>query len=69
MAETTVQKLRGLFLSAIVIKDLNPDWSEAMIEDYLSAFDNLVTISESIDTVAPPDTNTVSRAYFYGRVY
>jgi hypothetical protein len=70
MAETVTQNLRGLILSAAELRQLHSDWSDAMIEDYLNLFNNFTLLSETIDDiVAPADTNLVSRAYFYGRVY
>lgn len=49
MAETTAQRLRGLFLSAVELRALT-DWREEVIEDYLNLLDNLITLSNEIDT-------------------
>jgi hypothetical protein len=40
--------LRGLILSAAELRELHPEWSEAMIEDYLNIFENIITLSEAI---------------------
>ena len=31
----TIQRLRGLILSATDLHSMNPEWTDAMIEDYL----------------------------------
>ena len=49
MADSTKSLLRGLFLSAQEVRALNPQWSQAMTEDYLTLFDNLVTIAKVVD--------------------
>ncbi len=52
MAETTAQRLRGLFLSAVELRSLT-DWREEVIEDYLNLLDNLITLAGEIDTKGP----------------
>jgi hypothetical protein len=46
---TTVERLRGLILSAQDLRSLT-DWPDALIEDYLNILDNLITISNLSDT-------------------
>ncbi len=46
---TTVNRLRGLVLSASEIKNLT-DWPDALIEDYLNILDNILTLANEIDT-------------------
>lgn len=48
MAESTVDKLRGLVLSAVELREMT-DWPEALIEDYLNLIDNLLTIAQDVD--------------------
>ncbi|EKD50997.1 MAG: hypothetical protein ACD_62C00371G0001 [uncultured bacterium] len=47
---STSQRLRGLVLSATELRMLNPQWSDAMIEDYLNFWDNLVQLADVVDT-------------------
>lgn len=49
MANPTVQRLRGLALTSTELRQLNPEWSDTMIEDYLNIIDNLTTLSGIID--------------------
>jgi hypothetical protein len=46
---TTIQRLRGLVLSANDLKTLT-DWPDPLIEDYLTILDNIITIAEIIDS-------------------
>ena len=46
----TIQRLRGLVLSAVDLHNMNPDWTDAMVEDYLNILDNIITLAELIDT-------------------
>ena len=41
-------KLRGLILSAVELKQIN-SWSDSMIEDYLNIFDNIISLADTID--------------------
>ena len=45
----TIEKLRGLILSANELQSLNPDWKPAMIEDYLTIFENIIKLADLID--------------------
>ncbi len=45
----TAEELRGLLLSAEELKNLE-DWSDVVIEDYLSLFENLITLATAIDS-------------------
>lgn len=45
---STSEKLRGLVLSAVEIRDLT-DWPDAMIEDYLNILESLITLADEID--------------------
>ena len=49
VSPTTIEQLRGLILSAADLHVLS-DWPEALIEDYLNIFDNIIFLSDSIDT-------------------
>lgn len=73
MAETIKQKIRkGLVLSAVELRDMHPNWTDAMIEDYLNRFDNIIFLADEIDKIVPvitEVTNSTHRAYFYGRNY
>jgi len=46
---TTKERLRGLVLSAKDLKALS-DWPDVLVEDYLNIIDNLITISDLLDT-------------------
>lgn len=41
-------ELRRLVLSAAELRELHPDWSDAMIEDYLSILEETASILEEI---------------------
>lgn len=45
---TTIERLRGLVLSATDLKTLS-GWPDALVEDYLTILDNIVTIAEIVD--------------------
>lgn len=47
---SAVDNLRGLVLSAAELSILNPEWSDAMIEDYLTIIENLLAVSQIVDT-------------------
>ncbi len=49
MVNPTQLKLKRLVLSATELRNLHPEWSDAMIEDYLNIWDDLVTLANSID--------------------
>ncbi|MBT8341041.1 MAG: hypothetical protein KJP07_13580 [Desulfatitalea sp.] len=57
MAESTSSKLQRLVLSSSDLRAFHPEWSSAMIEDYLNIWDDLVTLSNRIDDVASQTTN------------
>jgi hypothetical protein len=44
----TIQKLRGLILSAKELKDLS-GWDNALVEDYLTITQNIITLAEYIN--------------------
>lgn len=44
------EKFQRLALSANEIKELNPQWSDAMVEDYLEILNDLFVLAEGIDT-------------------
>jgi hypothetical protein len=60
-SDPTAQSLRGLILSAEDLRSLT-EWTEPVIEDYLTLFENLITLSEEIDTKAAliKETTTVT---------
>jgi len=41
--------LRGLVLSATELKAMNPEWADAMIEDYLANIDNIQTVASVVN--------------------
>ena len=49
MGKLAMNNLRGLVLSASDLRQENPDWTDAMIEDYLAILENLFTIAEIVD--------------------
>ena len=51
---TTIERLRGLVLSANDLKGLT-DWPDALIEDYLNIVDNLITIANLLDVEVDKD--------------
>ena len=56
----TIEQLRGLVLSALDLKALT-DWPDALVEDYLNIVDNLITLSNLIDTEI--DKNVDAQVY------
>jgi len=46
---STEENIRGLFLSATDVREMNPSWSDAFIEDYLTKQENLLSISTVVD--------------------
>lgn len=54
---TTRQRLRTLNLSARQLKDMTRDsgseWSDNLVNDYLTIFSNLVTVSTATDDLEP----------------
>jgi len=60
-SETTLELLkRGLALSAKEIQLLT-GWADEMVEDYLSLFNSLVTLAQTIDLGAVSTNRTVTR--------
>ena len=51
---TTIERLRGLVLSAIDLKSLT-EWPDALVEDYLNILDNLIMISITLDGIIDKD--------------
>lgn len=49
MALTTTQKLNTFLLSAEEIRQLNPEWKDQMVQDYLDIFRNLAIIAAETD--------------------
>lgn len=49
MADSAVDSLRGLVLSATELRNMNPDWTPEMIEDYLTLFENFASMAVIID--------------------
>lgn len=45
----TIDRLRSSVLSAVSLKELQPEWSEPIIEEWLNFLENFVTIAELID--------------------
>lgn len=50
MADDALRSLRGLILSATELRQMHPDWTAAMIEDYLNIFNNLTSLANEIDS-------------------
>jgi len=48
----TIAQLRGLVLSAADLRVMNPDWTDAMIEDYLTLFENILLLAGGINDSA-----------------
>jgi len=49
MANTALT-LRGLILTAADLRQLQPDWPSALIEDYLNILNNLILLADVSDT-------------------
>jgi len=60
--------LRGLALSAHDLKNLNPEWSSAMIEDYLSLLENFITIANLLDVEIDQKLEEVSTDFTNGSI-
>lgn len=53
MADTNAfEKLETLLLSAQELKELNPNWADGMIEDYLNQFRNMANVAINSDQIA-----------------
>lgn len=65
---TTVQRLRGLVLSANDLKELNPEWHSAMIEDYLNIIDNLITLANLLDIEIDQKIEEISTDFLNGSI-
>lgn len=61
MANTKLE-LRGLVLSASELRQLT-DWPEALIEDYLNIFNNLILLSDEVDKVITPKLEEVETEF------
>ena len=66
--QLTAQKLRGLVLSASELKRMNPEWSDAMVEDYLSLFDNMIKLANTIDVEIDQKLEEVSTDFQDGSI-
>ena len=63
MADTSlVQRLRGLILSAVDLRQLT-DWEASIIEDYLNIVDNIVQIATTVDIGADIVVQTKTSNY------
>lgn len=51
----TVSEFRQIFLTYKDVKENNPNWTDRMIEDYLSMKQDLITTAEAGDSVANTD--------------
>lgn len=45
----TVDRLRSSVLSAVSLKELQPNWSDAVIDEWLNMLDNMITMAGVID--------------------
>ena len=45
----TVERLRGLIMSAVELREKHPDWDDAFTEDYLNILENLILLSNELD--------------------
>lgn len=68
MASTT-QKLIGMDLDAIELKENNPDWTDTTIIEFLALIRNIKQLATDTDVSASEIIEVRRRAYFYGRVY
>jgi hypothetical protein len=50
VADPLTNKYRGLVLSAVELKELNPSWPDRMIEDYLEFLRFLFEVADEVDT-------------------
>lgn len=64
---TTTSRLRGLVLSAVEIKELT-GWPGAMVEDYLTILENLVTIAELLDVEIDQKIEEISTDFSNGSI-
>ncbi len=46
---TTKERLRGLVMSAVELREKHPDWDDSFTSDYLDILENFVTLSDLID--------------------
>lgn len=46
---STISRLRGLVLSAVELREMNPGWTDSQIEDYLSLIENFELIANILD--------------------
>jgi len=64
---TTIQRLRGLVLSANDLKTLT-DWPDALIEDYLSIIDGLALLADLVDTNIDKNIEEIPTSFGDGSV-
>lgn len=64
----TIDRLRGLALSPDEIKKMNPNWPDAMIEDYLAILDSLEIIATLLDVEIDQKIEEISTDFLDGSV-
>lgn len=64
---TTIERLRGLVLSANDLKALT-NWPDALIEDYLNIVDNLITITNLLDVEIDQTLEEIPTAFTDGSI-
>lgn len=68
MVSNTSRKLRGLILSATELRQMHPSWPQAMIEDYLNIFNNIVTLSDLLDVEIKQKLEEISTDFTDGSI-
>jgi len=64
----TVDRLRSSVLSAVALKELQPDWSDAVIEEWLNFLDSLVTIANLLDIEIDQKIEEISTDFLNGSI-
>lgn len=64
----TIERLRSSVLSAVALKELQPDWSDAIIEEWLNFLDSLITIANLLDVEIDQKIEEISTDFDDGSI-
>ena len=67
MADTTKSKLEGLALSAQELKSMS-NWPDAIIEEWLNIFRNLIIIADDVDDTITKDLEEINTNFLDGSI-
>ena len=65
---TTKERLRGLVMSAVELREKHPEWDDSFTSDYLDILENFITLSDLLDIEIDQKIEEISTDFLDGSI-